>query len=284
MSERIVQITRENARRYLLEESSARPVLIDFWASWCAPCKALKPLLETLAEEYAGAFLLAEVDVDALPELAAQFGVRSVPTVVLMRDGRPVDAFQGAVPESALRAFLEPHLPAPWQAHLRRARELLAAGAAEQALELARQAVGESGGAAEASLVNAEAALALGRLAEARELLEGVPEGERDGVWEALAHRLAEREAAAEPAELRQLRERVAARPDDLEARFELAAALARADRVREALPLLYGILQVARDFREGEARRLLVELIGRLGKGHPLAVEYQKKLYNLLY
>ena len=117
-SAHIVDIDEGNAQQWLIEESQQRPVVVDFWADWCAPCKQLMPLLEKLANEYAGAFLLAKVNADEQQMLASQLGVRNLPTVMVIKDGQPVDGFSGAQPESVIRELLEKYLPSPWNAKI----------------------------------------------------------------------------------------------------------------------------------------------------------------------
>ena len=146
MNPNVVAINYDNAQQYLIDESMNRPVLIDFWADWCAPCKALMPVLEKLAAEYDGDFLLAKLNADEMQDIAGQFGVRSLPTVVLMKDGQPVDAFQGAQPETEIRNFLAKHLPRPWDKKLATARQLVAGGDLDSAVTLLRDAFRESKG------------------------------------------------------------------------------------------------------------------------------------------
>ena len=132
----IVDIDETNAQQLLIEESHNRPIVVDFWADWCEPCKQLMPLLEKLADEYAGAFLLAKVNADEQQMLASQLGVRSLPTVMVIKDGQPVDGFAGAQPETAVREMLEKHLPSPWNAKIAEATELLDSGDTAAALAL----------------------------------------------------------------------------------------------------------------------------------------------------
>ena len=142
----IYDVTSLDFEQLVLENSFHKPVLVDFWADWCAPCKALMPLLAKIAEEYQGELLLAKVNCDIEQEVVARFGVRSLPTVVLFKDGQPVDGFAGAQPESAIRAMLAPHVaePAAPQADLlEEARALFAEGRIGEAENTLKTLLGE---------------------------------------------------------------------------------------------------------------------------------------------
>lgn len=128
MSNFIVNIDESNAAQLLIDESHQRPVVVDFWADWCEPCKVLMPLLEKIATEYNGAFLLAKVNADQQQMITQQFGVRSLPTVMVIQNGQPVDGFAGAVPEGQVRQMLEKYLPKPWDGLLEMAREAMEGG------------------------------------------------------------------------------------------------------------------------------------------------------------
>jgi putative thioredoxin len=141
----IVDVGEGNAQTLLIEESLKRPVVVDFWADWCGPCKQLMPILEKLAAEYQGAFLLAKVNADEQQMLAQQLGVRSLPTVMIIKDGQPVDGFSGAQPESAVRDMLDKHVPSPQIDALAEAEQLLAEGDIPGALALYRGAWEDSG-------------------------------------------------------------------------------------------------------------------------------------------
>jgi len=145
LSDFIVNIDETNAAALLIEESHKRPVVVDFWADWCEPCKVLMPLLEKIATEYQGAFLLAKVNADDQQTIAQQFGVRSLPTVMVIQDGQPVDGFAGAQPEAQVREMLEKYLPKPWDGLLQLAQEAMEKGDFAAALTPLRQAWEESG-------------------------------------------------------------------------------------------------------------------------------------------
>src|SRR5688500_3037775 len=133
-----IEITAANFEREVLLRSRELPVLVDFWATWCAPCRTLGPILDKLARELSGRFVLAKVDIDKSPELAEVFRIQSVPTVLLLVDGRPVDGFLGAQPEAAVRKFLEPHLAAAPVAVLEQVAALTAEGRREDAVGVLR--------------------------------------------------------------------------------------------------------------------------------------------------
>ena len=284
MNENIVDITYENAQQYLIDESNNRPVLIDFWADWCAPCKALMPMLEKLANEYGGDFLLARLNADELQDIAGQFGVRSLPTVVLMKDGQPVDAFQGAQPEQTVRQFLDKHLPKPWDRKLQQAQNLVAEEKFGEVLPILREAYGESSHRADIALLLARTCVELNHLDEARKILEAVQLKDRDETHKQLLAQVELKEASAKTPEIRELEEKLNADPDNLELAFELALQFSQNNHQRDALELLYGVLQSDRNFRDGEAKKMYLDIVASLGKGNPLAIEFQKKIYTLLY
>ncbi|MDD3449992.1 MAG: thioredoxin, partial [Gammaproteobacteria bacterium] len=159
----------------LLEISREVPVVVDFWAEWCGPCKSLMPILTKLAEEYQGKFILAKANIDAQQELAMEFGVRSVPTVILFRHGKPVDQFMGAQPEAEVRRFIDAHLSRPADARIQAARESLERHDVESALEQARTAVAEDEAYTPAQLVLIEALLTAGKVEDAGARLDQLP-------------------------------------------------------------------------------------------------------------
>ena len=282
--ETIVNIDEANASRYLIEESMQRPVVIDFWADWCAPCKTLMPILEKLATEYAGAFLLAKVNADEQQMIAQQFGVRSLPTVMVMKDGQPVDGFAGAQPETAVREILEKYLPSPYDEALQQATALLETGDAAGAVSLLRGAYEESGKRHDIAMAYVHALLEARRLDDAREILDAVPMVDQDPVYEQLRAQLdIAREAARSP-ELVALEEQLQADPDNLDIREQIAVQYSAAGQYREALESLLHILRTDVNHKDGATKKALLDTIASLGKGDPLAAEYQRKLFSLLY
>ncbi len=161
----------------VIENSFHKPVLVDFWAEWCAPCKALMPMLQQIAESYQGELLLAKVDCDAEQDIVARFGIRSLPTVVLFKDGQPVDGFAGAQPESAVRKMLEPHvqMPPPVAADpLEQAEALFAEGRIGDAEALLKVLLGEDNSNAKALILYGRCLAERGELGEAQVVLDAV--------------------------------------------------------------------------------------------------------------
>jgi putative thioredoxin len=280
----IVDIDETNAQQLLIEESMTRPVVVDFWADWCGPCKQLMPILEKLAGEYQGSFLLAKVNADEQQMLAQQLGVRSLPTVMVIKEGQPVDGFSGAQPESAVREMLDKHLPSPQAGALAEAEQLLAEGDFPAALALYRSAWEESGQKLEMTLAYAGALVTANRLDEADTLLQGVRLADQDARYEQLVAQIELGREAARSPEVEALEASMAANPDDHAIRIQLAIQLSQVAQYREALEHLLTVLRADRDFNNGEARKVFLDTLATIGKGDPLAAEYQRKLFSLMY
>lgn len=284
MSENIVNIDETNAAALLIDESHKRPVVVDFWADWCEPCKTLMPLLEKIATEYDGAFLLAKVNADQQGMIAQQFGVRSLPTVMVMQDGQPVDGFVGAQPENAVREMLGKYLPKPWDGLLQMAEEAMASGEYASALTPLRQAWDDSGQALDITLKYAHALVESMRLDEAATVLDTVRLADQDATYEQLRAQLELKREASKSPEIEALEQELAADPGNLDLMHQLAVQYTNAGQFKEALEFLVSILRQDLDHGDGATKKTLLDTIASLGKGDPLAAEYQRKLYSLLY
>ena len=280
----IVDIDESNAQQLLIEESLKRPVVVDFWADWCGPCKQLMPILEKLADEYKGAFLLAKVNADEQQMLAQQLGVRSLPTVMVIKDGQPIDGFSGAQPESAVREMLDKHLPSPQADALAEAEQLLADGDIPAALALYRGAWEESGQKPEMTMAYAGALISANRLDEAETLLRDIRLVDQDARYEQLMAQIELGRQAARSPEVEALEAELAADEANHAVRVKLAVQLSSNGQYRDALEHLLVVLRIDRDWGNGEAKRVYLDMIATIGKGDPLAAEYQRKLFSLLY
>lgn len=260
-------------------QRSDLPLLVDFWAPWCGPCQTLKPLLEKLAAEYRGRFLLAKVNSDENQELAAHFGVRSIPTVKVVYQGQLVDEFTGALPEGQLRAFLDRiALPGQAEAGLReQAAALVAEGQLEAALAKLVEASQANPADQAVQLDAIDVLLQLGRSDEAAQLLSGEFKEEAERA-QTLRARLALAQGAADPAPLEA---RLAAHPDDHACRLELAKAYAAHQRFREALEAALEVVRRDRFFGEGAGRQTLLDFFTALAGGQhdDLVREFRRKL-----
>lgn len=284
MNPHIIDVTQENAQQVLVEESQNRLVVVDFWADWCEPCKTLMPILEKLAAEYNGQFLLAKVNADELQPIAQQLGVRSLPTVMFMKNGQPVDGFAGAQPEVQIRELLQKHLPAPWQAQIDQANEFMQQGNFSDALPLLLKAYQDSGEQADIGVGLAQVYIHLNRCDDAEALLDKVPMADQDALYEqARAQLELKREAAVSP-ELKALEEKYSSNPDDMSLAYPLAIQYSQNDKPREALELLMKVLRKDLNFDDGAAKKAFMDIVASLGKGDPLAAEFQRKIYTLLY
>ncbi len=275
----------------VLEASRERPVLVDFWAEWCGPCKQLTPVLEKLVREQKGKVALIKLDIDRNPDIAAQLRIQSIPTVFAFYQGQPMDAFQGALPESQLRQFIERLVKnagegrSPVDDLLEDADRALAEGDADRAAEIFGAIRRMEPGDARAIAGLARVALARGAREEARRLLDSVPAADA-GRPEVLKARAALdlAAAAADAGDVAELETRLAARPDDLATRYELARALlARGDR-EAAAEQLVAIIRADRDWNDGAAREQLLKMFEAAGPTDPFTRTWRRRLSSILF
>jgi putative thioredoxin len=275
--------------RDVIEASRAQPVIVDFWAPWCGPCKQLGPALERAVQAAAGKVRLVKINVDENQELAAQLRIQSIPTVYAFRNGQPVDGFAGALPESQIKAFIErlagPVGPAPTEVALEQARAARDAGQLDVARQLYEQVFAAEPDNPEAIGGLARCHIAQNRHKAARDLLEQVPTHhanhvEIDGARAALA--LAEESGAlADPATLNA---RLEADENDHAARLELATVLFLRGQVEAAMEHLLAIVRRDRQWNDEAARKQMVRFFEALGPQHPATVNGRRKLSSVLF
>lgn len=279
----IIEPTEQTFEADVIHASAERPVVVDFWAPWCGPCQQLAPVLERLAEAYAGRFLLAKVNVDEQPGLAAVFQVQSIPMVVAIRDRQLVDVFQGALPEAAVREWIERLLPSPADLETQAAAALESSSPAEAEAKYRTVLEAEPGHDA-AKIGLARVLLAQNRLEEAGRLLE---ELEARGFLEPEAERLKSqwhvRQAAMTTGGAARLRAEADAHPDDLTIRVRLAEALAAEGQTREALETCLAVVARDRDGVGQQAKQAMLDILKTLDDAD-LASEYRRRLATLLY
>ncbi len=281
-SNNIIDVTAENFQQVILEGSQQKLIIVDFWADWCEPCKQLMPVLEKLAQEFSEQVVLAKINCDEQQQLAAQFGIRSLPTVAFFKDGQPADGFAGVETESAIRQRIENLVPSVDDELLTQAQQAIANNDFELAFSTAKQLLDINPDNQQASLVLADASCELGRLEQAEELLQGINLANQDSYYQAVVAKLNMAQQAADSPELRDLQDQVAQQPDNLSLRLELAAKLYAAQRAEEALAQAFEVLQ--KDVNYAEAKQQVLDMLNSLPNGDPLASRYRGKLYSMLY
>lgn len=270
-------VTTAGFEQHVLQASAQRPVLVDFWATWCQPCLMLAPILDKLAQELAGRVDMVKVDIDREPQLAATFGIRSVPTVILFRDGAVATQFSGVLPADGIRRLLEPFLPRDSDQVVAAARALLDQDRATEALALLRPALAAEPDNHRIHPELGRALLATGALDELESLLRDLPPNvAQEDAFRLLQAQLGFARLAASAPPLAELEQQVAANDGDLDARFALAARRVVAGDYEPAMEHLLAIIRIDRGYRDDGARRALVDVFALLNNEGPLVRRYR--------
>jgi putative thioredoxin len=271
----------------LLDASHQVPVLVDFWADWCQPCKTLMPMLAKLADEYQGAFLLAKVNTDQHQQLAAEFGVRSLPTVKVFKGGKVVDEFMGALPESEVRKFINKHKMHQTEPYRQQALAMYEGGDLEGAVALMEQVVQHEPDFYEAVIELSGMLIQQGKGEAAETLLQGVPpevigdEAFRELLADAKRAKLQAQVVGIDTSALEQ---RLAENPDDLATMLELAKIRVAMDEVEAGLDLYFAVHKKDSNFQDGAGKKGMFSTFELIGAANPLVKRYRNKLFSLLY
>ncbi len=276
--EHVKEINAPDFAQVVVQRSHDVPVVVDFWAEWCGPCRTLGPLLEKLADEYAGAFELVKVDVDANQALAQQFGVQGIPFVMAFKGGQPANEFTGALPEAQVRAWLDTVVPSRLDLAIDEARTAMLDGNDARAEELLRAVLEEKMDHEEAATALASLYLAQGDNSRALDALAPLaPTAEVERL------RATARLTGSDGEDVAALSAALEADPEDDSTRLDLGRALAAQ---AEFEPALDHFLAVARkkNQRLDEARSAMVDIFEVLGPDHPLSLTYRRQLASVLY
>jgi putative thioredoxin len=285
----VIDTTTQTFRKDVLEESRRQPVIVDFWAPWCGPCKQLTPVLEKAVRSAKGAVKLAKMNIDEHPSIAGQLGIQSIPAIIAFINGQPADGFMGALPESQVIAFLErvtkQEIGGEEKELLKAADEALVAGDPATASELYSEVLAGDPNNIHALAGLARALVETGNIDEAKHILEQVPESKRNDTAVAAARAAIEiAEQAAHLGPVAELEQKVAANPLDHQARFDLAVALNGNNRRQEALDHLLEIVRRDRKWNDDAARRQLVQFFEAWGPTDEHTVAGRRRLSSILF
>ena len=285
MGEWTVDVNEKDFEQDVLERSYSVPVVLDFWAPWCGPCRAIGPVLEKLADEQAGKFVLAKVNVDENPALAQSFQISSIPAVKAVKEGAIANEFLGALPEPAIREFVEGLIPSEADSLAQQGQDLQEQGKDQGAESLYRAALSKDERQPKALLGLARLLAGKEEHADALALLGRIPPNAREhDTAQQLAAQIRVKQTGANAGEEAAYREKIEADPNDLDARFELAQILAASTRYEEALTEYLEIVKKDRAFRDDGARKAMLEIFEVVGARGELADRFRSELAKVLF
>ena len=279
----IVELNEQNFRQ-VLEGSMQTPVLIHFWAPMSQESAQIIPELQTLAQQYNGAFTLALLNCEQEQVIASQFGVQALPTIALFVNGQPVDGLGGPQELSAIQAMLAKHLPSQEEMSLKQALELIQQSQHAQALPILQQLPIDMQQKGDVKLALAECYLETQDFTEAKTLLEHIPLEYQDNYYKSLVAKLELHEQSANSPEIQQLESSLQNNPNDTKIAAELALSYHQVNRDEEALELLWGFLRTDLNAQDGELKKHFMDILSALGQGNAISAKYRRQLYSLLY
>jgi putative thioredoxin len=285
----IKDTTTQAFRQDVIQESMTQPVLVDFWAPWCGPCKQLTPVIEKVVKAARGKVKLVKMNIDEHPQIAGQLGVKSIPAVFAFQKGQPVDGFMGALPESQVKSFVERLVggvgPSPIDEIIAAAEKSVAEGDFSQAAELYAGALAEDDSSARAMGGLIKVYVEMDMLEQAKQLLGAVkPEMAGDAAIIGARAAIEAKEAAASLGDTAGLLAAVEANPDDHQARIDLAVALNAKGQRDEATDQLIASIRKDRAWSDGAARKQLLQFFEAWGHGDDVTVEGRRKLSAVLF
>jgi len=285
----IKDTTTNSFAKDVLEESRRQPVLVDFWAPWCGPCKQLTPVIEKVVQQARGTVRLVKMNIDDHPQIAGQLGIQSIPAVIAFVDGRPVDGFMGALPESQIKEFIErvagPAGGAEVEAALAEADALVEQGQFAQAADVYAAILAAEPDTFKALVGLARCDVATGNVEAARELLDSLPpEKANDPGVTAVRAQIALADQSADLGEEGELRARIESNPRDFDARFDLALLLNAKDQREDAADQLLDIFRLNRSWEDDKARKQLVQFFEAWGPMDEVTLYGRRRLSSLLF
>lgn len=280
----VINVTDQTFAADVLERSKTVPVVVDFWAAWCGPCQMLGPVLEKLAVEYQGKFILAKIDVDRNPQVAMQFGVQGIPAVKAFFNGKIAGEFTGALPEPQVRKFINGLVPSTADLYARQGIEWEKNGQPAMAAENYRAALAEKPDHYPAMVGLGRALLKQGQVEEGLDILKAIPEGARERAAANSLIAAAEFRKYADGHKEPDLRAAITANPNDTASRYALAGLLAAEERYIEALDEFLEVIRRDRKFNNDGARKAMLALFTIIGEEQEITKKYRQKLANVLF
>ena len=285
MGEWTVEINEKDFEQDVLERSYNIPVVLDFWAPWCGPCRAIGPMLEKLADEQEGKFVLAKVNVDENPALAQSFQISSIPAVKAVKEGVIANEFLGALPEPAIREFIDGLIPSEADSLAQQGQDLQEQGKDQGAESLFRAALSKDERQPKALLGLARLLAGKDENTDALALIDRIPANSREyDEAQQLAAQIRVKQTGANADDEAAYREKIEADPNDLDSRFELAQILAASTRYEESLAEYLEVVKKDRAFRDEGARKAMLEIFEVVGARSDLADKYRSELAKVLF